>query len=249
MNLDRFNVRYDRFLQSPVWYIAIIAGLSGLTFRFGYLGWLVIVMALVWGAGLIWYQFSHDGTSTGSEDRLQGYLRQSLLYKTQIDQALQAATAGRNLAQRQALGDQVDIWVVAIHDLVQRLANLQADGLIRDDLTAVPQAAAALQAQLASETDAAVRIELRRALANRQNQLMALEHLQRTMRQAEIQIENTLSLLGTIYPQILTGQSTNHVADYARLATNIEEEVHCLQDQLEALWEVKGGYRVMTNWN
>jgi len=181
-------------LQSPVLYIAIITGLSGLTFRFGYLGWLVIVVALVWGAGLIWYQFSHDGTEIAPADRLQDYLRQSALYKTQIDQALQATAAGRNLTQRQALGAQVDIWVVAIHDLVQRLANLRADRLIRDDLTTVPQAAAALQAQLALETDAAVRIELRRALANRQNQLMTLEHLQRTMRQAEIQIGILLGL-------------------------------------------------------
>ena len=42
-----------------------------------------------------------------------------------------------------------------------------------------------------------------------------------------------------IYSQILTGQSREHVADYRRLLTEIDEEVHTLQDHLQALDEVK----------
>ena len=83
-----------------------------------------------------------------------------------------------------------------------------------------------------------------RTLINRKNQLASLQVLQRTIKKAEIQIESTLSLLGTIYSQILIGQSTNHVADYNRLSIDVDEEVHRLQDQLEALWEVKGGYQL-----
>lgn len=60
-----------------------------------------------------------------------------------------------------------------------------------------------------------------------------------TIKKAEIQMESTLSLLGTLYSQLLIGQSTNHVADYSRLSNDVDEEVCRLQDQLEALWEVK----------
>jgi hypothetical protein len=71
--------------------------------------------------------------------------------------------------------------------------------------------------------------------------LVALETLQNTIKRAEIQIESTVSRLGTIYSQLLTSQSTSQVADYSRLAENVDEEVQVLQEQLEALREVKLG--------
>jgi hypothetical protein len=108
-------------------------------------------------------------------------------------------------------------------------------------LEAVPKAITDLESRLAQETDPAIRSQLERTLANRRKQLAALERLQNTMKRAEIQIESTLSSLGTIYSQLLTGQSTDHVADYSRLSAEVEEEVHTLQDHLEALEEVKLG--------
>jgi len=63
------------------------------------------------------------------------------------------------------------------------------------------------------------------------------------MKRAELKIESTLSSLGTIYPQLLTSQSTNYVADYSRLSEEVDEEVRTLQDHLEALEEVKLGLR------
>lgn len=113
--------------------------------------------------------------------------------------------------------------------------------MIRQDLEAVPQAIADLQTRLTNETDPTLRTQLERTLSNRQNQLASLERLQNTMKRAEIQIESTLSALGTIYSQVLTGQSTDHVADYSRLAADVDEEVRLLQDRLEALEEVKLG--------
>jgi hypothetical protein len=100
-----------------------------------------------------------------------------------------------------------------------------------------------LEVQLPIETNPDIRNQLERTLINRKNQLASLQLLQSTIKKAEIQIESTLSLLGTIYSQILIGQSTNHVADYGRLSVDVDEAVNRLQDQLEALWEVKGGYQ------
>jgi hypothetical protein len=139
----------------------------------------------------------------------------------------------------QQLGLQIEHWTGAIQDLVQRINSLQQDELIRRDLKAVPAAIADLEARLHHESDDAIRAQLERTLANRRKQLVSLEQLQNTVKRAEIQIESTLSLLGTIYSQILTGQSTSHVADYSRLSAEVDEEVRLLQDQLEALREVK----------
>jgi hypothetical protein len=46
-------------------------------------------------------------------------------------------------------------------------------------------------------------------------------------------------MLGTICSQFLAGQSKEQVADYRRLLNEIDEEVHTLQDHLEALEKVK----------
>jgi biotin-(acetyl-CoA carboxylase) ligase len=118
---------------------------------------------------------------------------------------------------------------------------LRQDEVIRRDIKEVPQAIADLQTRLVNETDEVVRSQLQRTLDNRQKQLDSLEQLQTMMKRAEIQIESTLSQLGTIYSQLLTGQSTSHVADYSRLSADVDEEVRQLQDHLEALREVKLG--------
>ena len=57
----------------------------------------------------------------------------------------------------------------------------------------------------------------------------------------EHDVAHALSALGTIYSQLLTSQSTDHVADYSRLSAEADEEVRTLQDHLEALEEVKPG--------
>jgi hypothetical protein len=126
--------------------------------------------------------------------------------------------------------------------LIQHIASFRRDDLIRHDVIAVPEAIAGLKAQLAQETNPDIRAQLERALINRKNQLASLKLLESTIKKAELQIESALSLLGTMYSQIMIGQSTNQVADYGRLSLDVDEEIRRLQDQLEALWEVKGGY-------
>jgi dGTP triphosphohydrolase len=136
---------------------------------------------------------------------------------------------------------QIDSLTEAVEDLVARISSLQHNDVIRRDLRAVPQAIEDLEARLASESDQTIHTQLERTLANRKKQLESLVALQTTIKRAEIQIESTLSQLGTIYSQLLTGQSTSQVADYSRLAADVDEEVRLLQDHLEALREVKLG--------
>ena len=92
---------------------------------------------------------------------------------------------------------------------------------------------------MATQTNPALRPQLEHIVTQRKGQLLALEQLQVTIQQAEIQVETTVALLGTIYSQLLIQQSTSHVADYQRLADNVNDEVQRLRDYLEALQEVK----------
>jgi hypothetical protein len=169
------------------------------------------------------------------------HLDKAIAYQQQIDNLIQASTDANTRARLQELAKQVDEWVKAIEDLARRIDNFQQDSLIRQDLESVPQAISDLTARLEQESDPAIRGQLERTLANRKNQLSALQRLEHIIKHAELQLEGTLSALGTIYSQLLTGQSTDHVADYSRLSAEVDEEVRALQDRLEALEEVKLG--------
>jgi hypothetical protein len=169
----------------------------------------------------------------------QAHLDKALAYHAQIDNLIKATRDASARTRLQDLAGQVDEWVEAIEDLVRRIDDIQQNNLIRQDLEAVPQAIANLEMRLAQESDPDIQAQLERTLSNRKNQLASLERLQTMMKRAEIQIESTLSSLGTIYSQLLTGQSTDHVADYSRLSSEVDEEVRLLQDRLEALEEVK----------
>ena len=241
-----FDLRWLGFLSNPLWYVAAIAGLAGLTYFLNVWWWLTGVAALVWGGWLVWRVFSEKSSHVDGEEQLQAWLDQAVRYKTQINQALKLASNRNTALYRPSLVAQVDAWTAAIQDLVERLAILRHDDLIRHELGSVPQAIQALETQLAGASDGALRAQLEQALANRRNQLASLRQLQSTMQQAEIQIENTFSLLSSIYSQILTGQSINHGADCGRFLADLDEEVRRLQDHLEALREVKGEYRYST---
>lgn len=176
-----------------------------------------------------------------SSKTIRMHLDKAQAYKEQIHSIIQAMPDEDVNVRLRDLATQVDEWAQAIEDLAVRVDKFQQNTLIHHDLESVPEYITDLENRLQDETNPINQAELERTLNNRRSQLASLQQLENTMKRAEIQIESTLSALGTIYSQILTGQSTNHVADYSRLSEDVDEEVQSLQDQLEALEEVKLG--------
>ncbi len=174
-----------------------------------------------------------------SNTAIQAHLDKAYTYKRQIDNLLRTSNSPNTQRRLQDLADHVRAWTQAIEALARRVDDFQQNTVIQQDLSGVPESIAKLEQRLRTETDEATRTELERTLRNRQNQLSTLQHLQKTMRRAEIKIESTLSALGTLYSQMLISQSTNHVADYKHLEDQVDEEVRTLQDHLEALEEVR----------
>lgn len=244
--METLNPRWRKFLRNLGWYIATLVVLIVL---FSFVRHFFVLVAL-WAVGLIWggvlaFRFSQlvfGGDEIAiSEEQLQAYVDKALSYKAQIDRAIKATASKTEQIHLEQLSRQIDTWTMAISDLAERLNSLRQDDVIRRDVREVPKAITDLETRLANEADDVVRGQLERTLDNRRKQLDSLEQLQTMMKRAEIQIESTLSQLGTIYSQLLTGQSTSHVADYSHLSADIDEEVHLLQDHLEALREVKLG--------
>jgi Arc/MetJ-type ribon-helix-helix transcriptional regulator len=244
--MQKSDPRWRKFWQNVLWFAGTLAVLV-ILFRF--LPGFVVLFAL-WGVGLIWggflaYKLSRllFGTDTivVSDGRSRVYLEQALDYKDKINKAIRNTSNLTRQTNLKQLADQVTDLVEAIEALVERIGGFRHDDVIRRDLQKVPQAIKDLESRLESESDPTIRTQLERTLANRRKQLESLETLQGIIKRAEIQIESTLSQLGTIYSQLLTSESTSQVADYSRLSTDVDEEVRLLQDHLEALREVKLG--------
>lgn len=170
---------------------------------------------------------------------IQTHLNKALAYQEQIHRLVALTEDERSKARLQELADQVDGWVQAIEALARRVDGFHRNRLIREDLESVPQAIDRLESRLAEETDPTIQADLEHTLATHKNQLASLERLQTIIKRAEMRIESTLSALGTIYSQVLTTQSTDHVADYSHLSEEVDEEMHLLRDHLDALEEVK----------
>jgi len=244
--MENLAAPWRNFFRNLGWYLATLLVLIFLTTFFRHF----FILIALWGVGLIWggvlaYQFSQllfeGDEDLVSEEKLQGYVDQALAYQGQIHQAIKSSAGQTERYHQDRLVRQIETWTGSITSLVHRLNGLRQDDLIRQDLQQVPKAITDLKQRLANTTDPDLKAQLERTLANRGKQLASLQALQSTMERAEIQIESTLSMLGTIYSQILTGQSTSHVANYDRLSEDVDEEVRLLQDHLEALREVKLG--------
>ena len=172
---------------------------------------------------------------------LRTHLQQAQAYEAGMKELVRSARTQFNRTRMDELTRQIRHWQTALVALVQRVDAYQQNHLLQTDLATVPEAIARLERQLADGPPPRLADELARTLASRQRQLDALESLQKTMRWAEVKIENTVSMLGAIYSQALMSQSTGQVADYRRLLDDVTNEARSLDDYVTMLAEVKLG--------
>lgn len=169
----------------------------------------------------------------------QSRLNQARAYKREIDRLVETTTDPLRKDKLRQLSADVDNWMKTVEEMSQRIDGFKSNQVIQHDLVTVPESIKKLTVQLNEETDPRVKESIERTLAARADQMTSLQKLQSLMRQAEVQLENSIAALGTIYSQALATQSTTRVADYSHLSTELEEQSKMLRDQLEALEEVK----------
>jgi hypothetical protein len=166
---------------------------------------------------------------------------QAIAYRERIDQATERFTDSAMRERVRDVANQVDEWVRQIYTLASRLDVFRNDSVIQRDLTAVPESINALKQRLANEDDASIRRELSDTIARRQAQYNSLLNLENTMERADLQLENTLTSLGTVYSQMLLIDARDvDSSKTQRLRENIAEQVHGLQDVLTSMDEVYG---------
>jgi hypothetical protein len=139
------------------------------------------------------------------------------------------------------VANQVEEWVRSIYTLSSRLDTFHNDSIIKNDLVAVPESIKKLKQRMNSEDNDSIRRELNDTIGRRQAQYDSLLRLESTMERAELQLENTLTALGTVYSQMLLVDAREVDSSKAqRLRDSISDQVNSLHDVLASMDEVYG---------
>jgi hypothetical protein len=163
----------------------------------------------------------------------------ALEYRSQIEAAVSRARQGLlrdNLSETAA---QIDEWLENLYTLALRLDAFQIDKTIQQDLRAVPEALGTYERRLKTVSDERLRAQMQEMYDAKRAQWKSLETLQETMTRAKLQMDNTLTALGTVYSQVLLiGVKDIEGGRARRLHEDIAEEIKSLQDVVGAMDEV-----------
>lgn len=174
-----------------------------------------------------------------SNPHLKMNVAQAIAYRERIDKAVERFSDSGMHTRMKDVADQVEEWVRRIYSLATRLDAFRNDSIIADDMRGVPDSIRKLQQRLNAEDDPAIKTELQDTIGRRQAQFESLQKLDQTMDRAELQLENTLTALGTVYSQMLLIDAKDvDSSKTQRLRENILDQVHSLNDVLSSMDEV-----------
>jgi hypothetical protein len=148
----------------------------------------------------------------------------------------------RDGALRDRLKDttnQLNNWVGSIYRLALRLDTYRRDTLLAEERRRVPKEIEALAARRRLESDPTIQRELEQALESKNKHRQTLRALDAHMKQAELQLEQGLTALATVYSQVQLIEAQGLDSGRSgRLRADIQEQVERLDDLVASINEV-----------
>ncbi|GAB4149030.1 MAG: hypothetical protein Fur0021_09660 [Candidatus Promineifilaceae bacterium] len=171
---------------------------------------------------------------------LQNQIQKGLDYRQRITAAIQTQADGILKDNLVTTAQVIDEWLENIYSLAERLDRYeQQAGVLQRDRQNAYERIMDLKSRQNQERDNAVRSQIQVTLESMQRQIDTIDSLENTMKRARLQLEHTLSALGTIYSQSMLVDAKDIDSGRARrLQHEIAEEVHQLSDILSAMDEV-----------
>ena len=172
-------------------------------------------------------------------DQPREWMRKALEYRQSIANTVARTRQSVLRDHLSEAASQIDEWLSNLYQLAQRLDMYETDEVIRQDARSVPRDIQTLQAKLKVEDDASVRQQMEQTIESKKAQLANLQQLENTMQKAELQMDGTLTAMGTIYSQLLLINVKDVDSGRAqRLREGITEQVKQLQDVASSMDEV-----------
>jgi len=210
----------------------------------GVLGEIAIVVSSITDKGeqqeAIERLFREQYDMGGIRDRqLRNKLEEARRYHERIQQVVAQQKSGLLRDRMVDTTAQVYDWIAGMVRLARRIDAYRSDDIIRRDTQDVPKELRALLERRNRESNPHVRAQLETNLASKQQQAENLEELRGRMDRADLQLDQSLAALGTVYSQVmLVGTSEVDSSRADRLREDIRGEVLALQDLVESINEV-----------
>ncbi|MCY3780071.1 MAG: hypothetical protein OXG78_07170 [Chloroflexi bacterium] len=166
-------------------------------------------------------------------------LRDAFEYRRNMLKLADVARGAMRTRQRTLISG-INDWIAHMYSLANRIDYFENNDLAARDLQQVPRKIELVKQRIETERDQGTRHDLQQQLKLLQRQLVSLEASASIIKRAEIQLESTLSALGTVYAQMsLLGTKDTKSIRGQRLGIEIKEEIDKLQDTIDAMDEVQ----------
>lgn len=165
----------------------------------------------------------------------------ALEYQRRIETEVAKQREGLIRDRLDETANQITEWLSNIYQLAQRVDSYRADDLLAREREELPRELEQLTAQRKFETNPAVQEQLDEVIAGKGNHWQSLRELDARMKQAALQVEQSLTALATVYSQVqlIDAQSINS-GRAERLQDDIQEQVARLNDLVVSINEVYG---------
>ncbi len=166
-------------------------------------------------------------------------VEKALEYRRQMEVLIQHTRDGALRLHLEATVSDVSAWIANMFALARKLDHYRASDILHHDMQSVPAAIQQLEQRLVNETDIRVREQLKQTIDNKRAQWAQLDQLDNTMERAELQLDDTLSAMGTVYAQMQLIDAKDIDSGRAqRLRQDIATQVNSLHDVAAAMDEV-----------
>lgn len=166
-------------------------------------------------------------------------LKSAMEYRRNMLKLVKRHQGAMRLQLRQTVED-INEWIGHMYSLAEHIDASEGNDLVDRDLKEVPQKISKVRQRIDLEKDERVKQDLAAQLKQLEQQRVNLEATVNSSKRAEIQLESTLSSLGTVYAQMsLLGTKEVDSQRYQRLRGDIQEELSSLQDTIEAMDDVQ----------
>jgi hypothetical protein len=166
-------------------------------------------------------------------------LKSAMEYRRNMLKLVKRHQGAMKLQLRQTIED-INEWIGHMYTLAEHIDASEGNDLVDRDLKEVPQKISKVRQRIDLEKDERVKQDLTAQLKQLEQQRANLEATVNSSKRAEIQLESTLSSLGTVYAQMsLLGTKQVDGGGAQRIREGIQDEVASLQDTIEAMDDVQ----------
>lgn len=174
-----------------------------------------------------------------NDKELRQSIENALEYQRRIEVLIRRQSPGVMRDRLEDTANQISQWVANIYQLALRLDAYRADDLLARERQALPKEIEQLTSQRRLESNADVQAQLDSVLEGKAKHWQTLRALDARMKQASLQMEQSLTALATIYSQVQLVDAQSVASGRAeRLQADIQEQVARLNDLVNSINEV-----------